>query len=143
MSRKKREIKEIKDRIEDAINATRAAVEEGIVSGGGLALLQARKSINQDTIGGKIVYKSLGVPTKQIAENAGESGEVVLSTIESFDCECGYNAKTGEMIEMIKAGIIDPVKVTRSAIENANSVASMLLTTEAIVTEEDEKSKND
>jgi chaperonin GroEL len=136
------EIKEIKDRIEDAINATRAAIEEGIVPGGGVALLEARESITKDTIGAQIVYEALAKPTWQIAENAGERGDVIIAELQAVDDGYGYNAKTGKITDLTKDGVIDPVKVTRSAVQNANSVASMLLTTEAIVTEQDAKSEN-
>ncbi len=144
------ELKERKYRIEDALNATRAAVEEGYVAGGGTALVDVMKSI-QGTVKGdsedaetgvKIVMKALGAPVRQIAENAGKDGSVILDHLEHEDPEVGYNAATDKWENMVKAGIIDPTKVTRSALQNAASIAALLLTTEAVVADEPEDNKN-
>ena len=144
------ELKERKYRIEDALNATRAAVEEGYVAGGGTALVDVMKSI-QDTVKGdsedaetgvKIVMKALGAPVRQIAENAGKDGAVILDHLEHEDPEVGYNAATNKWENMVKAGIIDPTKVTRSALQNAASIAALLLTTEAVVADAPEDDKN-
>ena len=144
------ELKERKYRIEDALNATRAAVEEGYVAGGGTALVDVMKSI-QDTVKGdsedaetgvKIVMKALGAPVRQIAENAGKDGAVILDHLEHEDPEVGYNAATDKWENMVKAGIIDPTKVTRSALQNAASIAALLLTTEAVVAAAPEDDKN-
>ena len=144
------ELKERKYRIEDALNATRAAVEEGYVAGGGTALVDVMKSI-QGTVKGdsedaetgvKIVMKALGAPVRQIAENAGKDGAVILDHLEHEDPEVGYNAATNKWENMVKAGIIDPTKVTRSALQNAASIAALLLTTEAVVADAPEDNKN-
>ena len=144
------ELKERKYRIEDALNATRAAVEEGYVAGGGTALVDVMKSI-QGTVKGdsedaetgvKIVMKALGAPVRQIAENAGKDGAVILDHLEHEDPEVGYNAATNKWENMVKAGIIDPTKVTRSALQNAASIAALLLTTEAVVADAPEYDKN-
>ena len=131
------EAKEKKQRIEDAINATRAAIDEGIVAGGGLALHNAKAVLNDvklddvdEQMGVEILKTVLSEPLKQIAENAGEDGAVVAANCHD---NIGYNAKTGEYVDMIKTGIIDPVKVTRLALVNAASVGTMLITTEAVV----------
>jgi chaperonin GroEL len=140
------ELKEKKARVEDALHATRAAVEEGIVPGGGVALLRAQAALenlqgeNADqSTGIKIVYKALEAPLKQIAVNAGLDGAVVVNKVKEGKDDFGFNAATEVYEPMYKAGIIDPTKVTRVAIENAASVASMLLTTEAVVFEKKEK----
>lgn len=144
------ELKERKYRIEDALNATRAAVEEGYVAGGGTALVDVMKSI-QGTVKGdsedaetgvKIVMKALGATVRQIAENAGKDGAVILDHLEHEDPEVGYNAATNKWENMVKAGIIDPTKVTRSALQNAASIAALLLTTEAVVADAPEDDKN-
>ena len=144
------ELKERKYRIEDALNATRAAVEEGYIAGGGTALVDVMKSI-QGTVKGdsedaetgvKIVMKALGAPVRQIAENAGKDGAVILDHLEHEDPEVGYNAATNKWENMVKAGIIDPTKVTRSALQNAASIAALLLTTEAVVADAPEDDKN-
>lgn len=133
------EAKEKKMRIEDAINATRAAIEEGVVAGGGLALHNAKEVLKKvklddsdEQLGIEILRNVLSEPLKQIAENAGEDGAVVAANCKG---NTGFNAKTGEYVDMIEAGIIDPVKVTRLALTNAVSVGSMLVTTEAVVAE--------
>ena len=133
------ELKEKKLRIEDALNATRAAVEEGIVSGGGTALVNVQKVVDALELegdlatGAKIVSRSLEEPLRQIAENAGLEGSVIVARLKSEEKGIGYNASTDEWVNMIEAGIVDPTKVTRSALQNAASVSALLLTTEAVV----------
>ena len=133
------ELKEKKLRIEDALNATRAAVEEGIVSGGGTALVNVQKVVDALELegdlatGSKIVSRSLEEPLRQIAENAGLEGSVIVARLKSEEKGIGYNAATDEWVNMIEAGIVDPTKVTRSALQNAASVSALLLTTEAVV----------
>jgi chaperonin GroEL len=137
------EVKEKRDRVEDAMNATRAAVEEGIVPGGGTALIYATKCLkkvepaNDDQrVGIDIVRKALQTPLRQIAENAGESGAVVAGKLlESKGSTTGFNAQTGVYEDLVKSGVIDPVKVVRTALQNAGSVAGLLITTEAMVAE--------
>jgi len=131
------EMKEKKDRVDDALHATRAAVEEGIIAGGGVALVRAKSvlaaitTVNLDEITGiKIVDRAIEEPLRQIVENTGKEGSVVVSKVMDGKGDYGYNAKTGEYVKMLKAGIIDPTKVTRIALENAASVAGMILTTE-------------
>lgn len=141
------EVKEKKDRIDDALNATRAAVKEGVVAGGGCALLYAGKALdtlkpeNQDQkVGIEIIRKATQAPIRQIAENAGVDGAVVAGKLlESSDANYGYNAQSGEYTDMVKAGIIDPTKVVRTALQDAASVGSLLITTEAMVTEAPQK----
>jgi len=146
------ELKEKKHRVEDALSATRAAVEEGIVPGGGVALLNAAKALDNLKADGdvqtgiNIVRRALEEPLRRIAENAGEDGAVVVEMVrrlqkEKNNSNIGYNVLTGEYVDMVEAGIIDPAKVTRTALENAASVAAMILTTEALVTEVPEKKK--
>ncbi len=139
------ELKEKKHRIEDAVSATRAAIEEGIVSGGGTALVQAAVALEGDlgltgdqATGVGIVRRSLAEPLRWIAENAGEQGYVVVSKVAELPAGHGLNAATGEYVDLMAAGVIDPVKVTRSALQNAASIAAMLLTTEALVVEKKE-----
>jgi chaperonin GroEL len=141
------EVKERKDRVDDAMHATRAAVEEGIVPGGGVALARASlilaklKGDNDDQrFGVDIVRKALQSPLRQIAENAGEDGAVVAGKIlEHHDYNWGFDAQTGEFKDLVKAGIVDPTKVVRTALEDASSVAGLLVTTEAMVAEKPEK----
>ena len=140
------EVKERKDRVDDALNATRAAVEEGIVAGGGCALLRASraitvKGINDDEEAGvNIVRKALQAPIRQIVENAGVEGSIVVGKIlENDTVSFGFNAQTEEYVDMIVAGIIDPVKVVRTALQDAASVASLLITTEATIAEAPKK----
>ena len=140
------ELKEKKHRIEDALAATRAAVEEGIVSGGGTALLNAQKAlanlssvIADENTGISIVRKALEEPLKQIAFNAGAEGSVIVEKVKSLDDGIGYNALTDQYEDMIGVGIVDPAKVTRSALQNAASIAAMLLTTECLVVDKPEK----
>ena len=140
------ELKERKHRIEDAVRNAKAAVEEGIVAGGGVALLQASKvafaslSLEGDeATGARIVEIAVEAPLKQIAINAGLEGGVVAERVRNLPAGQGLDASTGEYVDMIKAGIIDPAKVTRSALLNAASIASLFLTTEAVVAERPEK----
>lgn len=139
------EMKEIKYKVEDAVEATKAAIEEGIVAGGGVALVDAisdLKSINisgDEKIGVEIVKKALEAPMRQIAENAGVEGSIVIENVKKMNPGEGFNAATGEYGDMIKMGIIDPAKVTRSALQNASSIAALMLTTEAVVAEKPEK----
>ncbi|KOV95246.1 chaperonin GroEL [Streptomyces sp. NRRL B-3648] len=140
------ELKEKKHRLEDAISATRAAVEEGIVSGGGSALVHSSKVLegNLDKTGDEatgvaVVRNAVVEPLRWIGENAGQEGYVIVSKVKDLDKGQGYNAATGEYGDLIKAGVIDPVKVTRSALENAASIASLLLTTETLVVEKKEE----
>ena len=142
------EVKERKDRVDDALNATRAAVEEGIVPGGGVALLRASKfidvkGVNDDENAGiEIVRKALQAPLRQIAENAGVDGSVVVGKIlESGSASFGFNAQTEQYVDMVEAGIIDPVKVVRTALQDAASVASLIITTEAAVAEAPKRDK--
>src|SRR6266581_2437030 len=141
------ELKEKKHRIEDAVSATRAAVEEGIVPGGGVALLNAQTGLDKvdlegdELTGAAIVRRALEEPLKQIAHNAGLEGGVVVEKVRSLPEGQGLNAATGEYGDMIKFGVVDPAKVTRSALQNAASIAALFLTTEAIVAEKPEKEK--
>jgi chaperonin GroEL len=147
------ELKEKKHRVEDALSATRAAVEEGIVAGGGVALLNAMASLDgmkmeydDEQIGVNIVRKALEVPMRKIAENAGKDGSVVVENVraqqKSRDSKrIGFNVLTEEYVDMVKDGVIDPAKVTRGALENAASIAAMILTTEALITDVPEKEK--
>ena len=133
------ELKEMKLRIEDALNATRAAVEEGIVAGGGTALVNVIPAVEDleltgdEATGRSIVLRALEEPVRQIAYNAGYEGSIVIDRLKHAEAGTGFNAATGEWVNMIEAGIIDPVKVSRSALQNAASVASLILTTEAVV----------
>jgi chaperonin GroEL len=141
------ELKEKKLRIEDALNATRAAVEEGIVSGGGTALVNVIPALDKveatgdELTGVNIVRAALEAPLRQIADNAGLEGAVIVERLKKEPVGIGFNAATGEWVNMIEAGIVDPAKVTRSALQNAASVAAMFLTTEAVVAEKPEKEK--
>ncbi len=147
------ELKEKKHRVEDALSATRAAVEEGIVPGGGVALVNAMSALddvkmdNEDAqIGVNIVRRALEVPLRKIAENAGKDGSVVLESVRRIQKEqnnpnIGYNVLSEQYVDMVKDGVIDPAKVTRGALENATSIAAMILTTEALITEVPEKEK--
>ena len=135
------ELKEKKHRIEDAISATRAAIEEGVVAGGGTALLRSRASVlnvvesltGDEATGARTVYESLVAPAKAIADNAGLEGSVVVQRVESETGSIGLNAATGEYIDLVAAGIIDPAKVTRAALQNAASIAALVMTTECLV----------
>ncbi len=135
------EMKEKKDRVDDALHATRAAVEEGIVAGGGVALVRAISALNfegenqDETTGIKIVKRAIEEPLRQIVENAGGEGSVIVAKVAEGEADFGFNAKTDEYVNMYEAGIIDPTKVVRVALENAASVSGMLLTTECVITE--------
>ncbi|HZB77753.1 MAG TPA: TCP-1/cpn60 chaperonin family protein, partial [Solirubrobacteraceae bacterium] len=140
------EMKEKKHRVEDALQATRAALEEGIVPGGGVALLEATDAVKVDDIadddertGARIVLRALEEPLRQIAENAGLEGSVVVNDVRKAPTGHGLNAATGEIVDLVAAGVIDPAMVTRSALQNAASIAKNILTTEAIVAEVPEK----
>ncbi len=141
------DMKERKARVEDALSATRAAVEEGVIPGGGVALLRCQQVIDKldfsepdEKTAGQIVRKSLEAPLKQIAENSGRDGAVVVEKVlSSDDVNFGYNAETDKFENLVKAGILDPTKVARSALENAVSIAALLLTTETLITEKPEK----
>ncbi len=139
------ELKEKKHRIEDAVQSTKAAVEEGIVPGGGVALLNAQVALDKvdlegdEATGAAIVRRALEEPLKQIAHNAGLEGGVIVEKVRALDPGFGLNAATGEYMDMVKAGVVDPTKVTRSALQNAASIAALFLTTEAVVAEKPEK----
>ncbi|MEA2547229.1 MAG: chaperonin GroEL, partial [Chloroflexota bacterium] len=139
------ELKEKKHRIEDALSTTRAAVEEGLVAGGGTALLQAIPSLDKlklegdAQVGVEIVRKALEAPARQIADNAGQSGEVVVNNVRNAKIGHGYDALRNEYGDMFKKGIVDARKVTRSALQNAASIAAMVLTTETLITDIPEK----
>jgi chaperonin GroEL len=140
------ELKERKHRVEDAVRAAKAGVEEGMVSGGGVALVQAAKTafdkldlVGDEATGANIVKVSLEAPLRQIAVNAGLEGGVVVDKVRSLSAGQGLNAATGEYVNMLDAGIIDPAKVTRSALQNAASIAALFLTTEAVVADKPEK----
>ena len=142
------EMKEKKARVEDAMHATRAAVEEGIVPGGGVALVRCIPAIDalklegDEKIGGNIVRRALEEPLRQIVGNAGEEGAIVLGRIrESKENNFGYNAQTNQFEDLVKAGVLDPTKVARTALQNAGSIASLMLTTEALVAEIPEEKK--
>ncbi|MEO5839413.1 MAG: chaperonin GroEL [Acidimicrobiales bacterium] len=140
------ELKEKKHRIEDAVSATRAAIEEGIVPGGGTALLRARPSVKavvdslsgDEATGARSVFTALEAPARLIADNAGLEGAVMVQRIEAASGNTGLNAATGELVDLVKAGVIDPAKVTRAALQNAASIAALLLTTEVLVVEKKE-----
>jgi chaperonin GroEL len=136
------EMKEKKARVEDALHATRAAVEEGVVPGGGVALIRAQKAIlklegaNSDqTVGIRILSRAIEEPLRQIVDNAGEDAAVVVNKVKEGKGNYGYNAATGDYGDLIEAGILDPTKVTRLALQNAASVAGLLLTTEVMIAE--------
>jgi chaperonin GroEL len=142
------ELNEKKLRIEDAVNATKAAIEEGIVSGGGVAYVDTIPALDklkladeEEQVAVKILRRALEEPMRQIAQNAGKDGAVVIEEVKKRDAGIGYNAATDEYVDMIKAGIIDPLKVTRSALENAVSVSALVITTEAAVAEKPEEKK--
>ncbi|MDX6203028.1 MAG: chaperonin GroEL, partial [Frankiales bacterium] len=138
------ELKERKHRIEDAVRNAKAAVEEGIVAGGGVGLLQAAKNakvdlVGDEQIGAAIVFTAASAPLKQIASNAGLEGGVVAEKVRNLPDGQGLDAATGEYVDLVAAGIIDPVKVTRSALQNAASIAALFLTTEAVIADKPEK----
>jgi chaperonin GroEL len=142
------ELKEKKHRIEDAVSATRAAIEEGVVAGGGTALVRARVAVAEvvssltgdEATGARTVWESLVAPARLIADNAGLEGAVTVQQVEAATGSTGLNAATGEMVDLVKAGIIDPAKVTRAALQNAASIAALVLTTECLVADKPEKS---
>ncbi|MEY3290670.1 MAG: 60 kDa chaperonin [Actinomycetota bacterium] len=141
------ELKEKKHRIEDAVSATRAAIEEGVVAGGGTALLRSRPAVlavvqsleGDEATGARTVYEALVAPAKHIADNAGMEGSVVVQRVESEKGAIGLNAATGEYVDLVVAGIIDPAKVTRAALQNAASIASLVMTTECLVADKADK----
>jgi chaperonin GroEL len=141
------ELKEKKHRIEDAVSATRAAIEEGVVAGGGVALVRARGAVAEaagklsgdEATGARIVWEALIAPCRLIADNAGMQGQVVVPQVEAATGSMGMNAATGEMVDLVKAGIIDPAKVTRAALQNAASIAALVLTTECLISDKPEK----
>jgi chaperonin GroEL len=141
------EMKEKKARVEDALHATRAAVEEGIVAGGGVALIRAQKGLESlklegdEKVGAEIVQKALAYPLRQLADNAGREGALIVEEVKKRKGNEGYNVATSEYGDLVKAGVVDPTKVTRTALQNAASISGLLLTTEALVTELPEKEK--
>src|ERR1700726_1854067 len=141
------EMKEKKARVEDALHATRAAVEEGIVAGGGVALIRAQKTLDNlklegdRSVGVQIVNRAVEAPLRQLADNAGKEGAVIVQEVKNRRGNEGFNVATGEYVDLVKAGGVDPTKVTRYALQNAASISGLLLTTEAIVTELPEKEK--
>jgi chaperonin GroEL len=143
------EVKERKDRVDDALHATRAAVEEGILPGGGVALLRSLKALDNVTTanpdqraGVDIVRRAIQVPARQIVQNAGEDGSLVVGKLlEQGDYHWGFNAATGEYQDLVRAGVIDPAKVVRTALQDAASVASLLITTEALVADKPKKAE--
>jgi chaperonin GroEL len=140
-------MKEKKARVEDALHATRAAVEEGIVPGGGVALLRAQKALDgvklseEQMVGVRIIRRALEEPLRQIVANAGEEGSIVVQKVKDGSGNFGFNAATGQYGDLVADGVIDPVKVVRSALQNAASVASLMLTTEALVAEKPKEEK--
>jgi chaperonin GroEL len=140
------ELKEKKHRIEDAVSSVRAAIEEGVVAGGGTALIRARSAVSSlaETLegdqqtGARLVWESLVTPARNIAENAGLEGNVMVRAIEAETGTNGLNAATGEIVDLVKAGIIDPAKVTRAALQNAASIAALVITTEALIADKPE-----
>jgi chaperonin GroEL len=140
------ELKEKKHRIEDAVSATKAAIEEGVVAGGGVALIRARPAVakvaesleGDEATGARTVWEALVAPARHIAENAGLEGSIWVQRIEAEDGTTGLNAETGELTDLLKAGIVDPAKVTRAALQNAASIAAMVLTTECLVADKPE-----
>src|SRR5262249_18978870 len=139
------EMKEKKARVEDALHATRAAVEEGVVPGGGVALIRALSAIEglklseEQNFGLSIVRRAMEEPLRQIANNAGVDGSIVVSKVKEGSAAFGFNAASLEYTDLVKAGVIDPTKVVRTALQNAASVASLLLTTEAMIAERPKK----
>ncbi|MAV37111.1 MAG: hypothetical protein CMJ59_16835 [Planctomycetaceae bacterium] len=142
-------MKQKKARVEDALHATRAAVEEGILPGGGVALLRCQEVVSQcrgpakkdEKVGVDIVLRALDAPLRQIADNCGIDGSVIADEVSGKPLTTGYNANSGEYVDMYKAGVIDPVKVVRTALANAASISGLMLTTEALVTNFDDEDK--
>ncbi|MDQ3199964.1 MAG: chaperonin GroEL, partial [Verrucomicrobiota bacterium] len=141
------EMKEKKARVEDALHATRAAVEEGIVPGGGVALIRAQRALDNlklegdEAVGMAIIRRAVEAPLRTLADNAGQEGALIVQEVRKRKGNEGYNVATGEYTDLVKAGVVDPTKVTRSALQNAASISGLLLTTEAIITEAPEKDK--
>jgi chaperonin GroEL len=141
------ELKEKKARVEDALHATRAAVEEGIVPGGGVALIRAQKALDNlklegdEAIGLAIIRRAIEAPLRQLADNAGQEGALIVQEVKKRKGNEGYNVATNTYEDLIKAGVVDPAKVTRSALQHAASISGLLLTTEAVITELPEKEK--
>jgi chaperonin GroEL len=143
------EMKQTKARVEDALHATRAAAEEGILPGGGVALLRCKEAVEKsrsaargdEKIGVDIVLRCLSKPLEQIADNCGVDGAVIADEVAAKPANTGFDANTGEYVDMYKAGIIDPLKVVRIALENAASIAALMLTTETMVTDFDKEDK--
>jgi chaperonin GroEL len=144
------EMKDKKLRLEDAVNATKAAIEEGIVPGGGATLTHLSKELNEwakenlvedELVGALIVEKSLTAPLRRIAENAGQNGSLVIEKVKENDFNTGFNAATGEFVDMYDIGVVDPAKVTRTALQNATSIAAMVLTTECIIVDKQKRKK--
>ena len=138
-------MKEKKDRVDDALHATRAAVEEGIVAGGGVAYLRAQKAISaldlegDEKVGASIVERAIEAPLRKLVDNAGQEAALVIANVKKATGTNGYNVRTGEYADLLKAGVVDPAKVTRSALQNAASIAGLLLTTDCMVTDLPEK----
>ncbi|MBO7483483.1 MAG: chaperonin GroEL, partial [Kiritimatiellae bacterium] len=138
-------MKEKKDRVDDALHATRAAVEEGIVPGGGVAYLRAQKAIaaleltGDEKVGAEIVSRAIEAPLRKLVNNAGQEAALVIANVKKATGTNGYNVRTGEYCDLFKAGVVDPAKVTRSALQNAASIAGLLLTTDCMVTDLPEK----
>jgi chaperonin GroEL len=141
------EMKEKKARVEDALHATRAAVEEGIVPGGGVAFIRAQKALDKlelegdEKVGMAIIRRAIEEPMRQLANNAGQEGALIVQEVKKRKGNEGYNVATGEYEDLVKAGVVDPTKVTRSALQNAASISGLLLTTEAVITDLPEKEK--
>ena len=143
-------MKQKKARVEDALHATRAAVEEGVLPGGGVALLRCREAVEKvrsaargdEKVGVDIVRRSLATPIRQIADNCGIDGSVIADEVGEKPTNTGYDANTGKYVDMYKAGIIDPLKVVRTALENAASIAGLMLTTETLVTDLNKEDKD-
>ena len=138
-------MKEKKDRVDDALHATRAAVEEGIVPGGGVAYLRAQKSIDSlklegdEAVGAAIIARAIEAPLRKLVGNAGQEAALVVANVKKASGTNGYNVRTGEYADLMKAGVVDPAKVVRSALQNAASIAGLLLTTDCMVTDIPEK----
>jgi chaperonin GroEL len=141
------EMKEKKARVEDALHATRAAIEEGVVAGGGVAYLRTQKALDNiklegdEAVGAEIVRRALEFPTRQLASNAGQEGALIVQEVKNRRGNEGFNVATGKYEDLVKAGVVDPTKVTRTALQNAASISALMLTTEALVTEMPEKEK--
>ncbi|MGI8867061.1 MAG: TCP-1/cpn60 chaperonin family protein, partial [Rubrobacteraceae bacterium] len=141
------ELKEKKHRVEDALSATRAALEEGIVPGGGVALLKAQKAVTKEIeslegdekTGASIIYRALEEPIRQISANAGADGSIVVDKVRAGKANQGFNALTGEYEDLVKAGVVDPAMVTRSALQNAASIGSLIVATEVVVAEPEDE----